>query len=85
MSNLISRCFVAVLIGISIGLSSGLLIRQCRYNDGNCILIIDGKSFKSSTLPKINSEKRIQFKTEDTKATIPFEKEIIIKVINHEK
>lgn len=72
---------ISIIIGIIIGLTSGLLTRQCRYTDENCILIIDGKAFKSSTLPKINSEKRIQFKTEDTKATIPFEKEIIIKVI----
>lgn len=81
MKEIVSKSIIAILIGISIGLSSGLLIRQCRYTNENCILIIDGKTFKSSTLPKINSEKRIQFKTEDTKATIPFEKEIIIKVI----
>ena len=69
-------CFCCAAL-ISVGIFLGYNIWESPTIQ-NCKVIIDGKVYESSTLPKIKANKIIKFKYSKREVKIPFEKEIII-------
>ena len=67
-------CCIAL---VSFGIFFGYNIWGCPIIQ-NCNVIIDGKVYESSTLPKISANKIIKFKYSQREVEIPVEKEIII-------
>ena len=69
-------CFCCTAL-ISVGIFLGYKIWGCPVMQ-NCKVTIDGKTYESSTLPEIDTQKIIKFKYSRREVEIPFEKEIII-------
>lgn len=70
-------CFCCAVL-VSFGIFSGYKIWG-QPAIQNCRVVIDGKVYESSTLPKIGANKIINFKYSQREVEIPFEKEIILR------